>query len=100
MVVNCAKCDTGVDVRDLLFPGRYCPACYEYETRGVVFETRYTITYPDGRVRKAMAYYDDEETREMAAFDLMGTQTRSGGTITRAVFLSADGMTPCGEVEA
>ena len=63
------------------------------------YETRYEITYSDGRFRKAMAYYDDEETREMAAFDLVGTQTRGGGTITRAVFLSADG-TPCGEVEA
>ena len=46
-----------------------------------------------------IAYYDDEAVREVAGFDLMGTETLRGGMVTRAVFLSADGE-PCGEVEA
>lgn len=66
---------------------------------GEGWQTRYEITYPDGRVREVIAHYDDEAVREVAAFDLMGTETRGGGTVTRAVFLSADGV-PCGEVEA
>ena len=52
----------------------------------------YSITRSDGTPATLAAYYDDEDTAESAAVGMLGTATRSGGTVIMSQVIGEDGQ--------
>ena len=59
--------------------------------RAAGFEARYEIQGEGGIVTYIVASYDDEMMRETVALALLGTETRSGGTVVRVEMLDENG---------
>lgn len=54
-------------------------------------QVRYTISDSDGGVTYLTGFYPDEDTAEATAFGMLGTATRSGGTVTASEVLDNTG---------